>query len=193
MESEHAVHGLIFASLRDYLAAVHGPEIESEVLRHEPAYLLGEAYPDERFEAVVERACVVTGLERSAFLHDLGIFMTENTFAQLYPAIFKLSQGAREFLLTVEQPIHELVRAAIPHALPPKLSISVVDEQRLSIVYTSPRKLCDLLQGLVEGTGRHYREDVRIDELRCMHRGDPTCAFEIRFGPDVVETARRGI
>jgi hypothetical protein len=144
----------------------------------------------------------VTGLEHSALLHDLGVFMTENTFVRLYPALFTLSQSTREFLLTVEQPIHELIRAAIPKALPPKLSISALDEQRLSIVYTSPRKLCDLLQGLVEGTGRHYREDVRIDELTCMHRGDPTCAFEVRFGRrswseagrrEVVETARPGI
>lgn len=148
---------------------------------NEPIYLVSEAYPDERFTTLVDRACEASRLDRRARLHDLGVFTAEKTFARLYPALFALSTSTREFLLTVEQPIHELVRTAIPHALPPKLGISALDEQAVSIVYMSPRRLCELLRGLVEGTARHYGEPVHIEERSCMHLGDQACTFEVRF------------
>jgi len=54
-------------------------------------------------------------------------------------------------------------------------------ENGISIVYTSPRRLCAMLRGLVEGTARHYGETVHIEERSCMHRGDEACTFEILF------------
>lgn len=175
------MHGLIFMSFRDYLASVHGAALEEAVLAGEPVYLLSEAYPDDRFTTVVERACQMTGLERDALLRDFGAFTAERTFVRLYPALFDLSASARDFLLTVEKPIHELVRVAIPNARPPELTVFELDERRISIVYTSPRRLCTLLRGLVEGTARHYRENVRLEERTCMHRGDRTCTFDVHF------------
>jgi hypothetical protein len=52
------LHGLIFISFRDYLAAIHGAASERRVTEGEPRYLLSEAYPDERFERLVEQAPV---------------------------------------------------------------------------------------------------------------------------------------
>jgi predicted hydrocarbon binding protein len=179
-------------SFRDYLAAVHGPAVEQVVLAGEPVYLMGEAYPDERFGALLERACNSTGLERDELLHAFGAFTAERTFARLYPALFDLSGTARTFLLTVERPIHELVRVAIPNASPPELTVSELDEHRISIVYTSPRRLCALLRGLVDGTAQHYRELAHLEERTCMHRGDRACTFVVSFDrrPATVRTAR---
>ncbi len=174
------MHGLIFISFRDYLAGQHEAGIAQDVMSGEPVYLLSEAYPDERFNALVERACVETGMERDTLLHDFGVFTAQRTFARLYSPIFAMYPSTRSFLLDVERPIHELVRVAIPNALPPELAVSELGDDGLSIVYTSPRQLCPLLSGLVEGTARHYRETVRVEEQTCMRRGDPACTFEVR-------------
>lgn len=149
----------------------------------EHVYLLSEAYPDERFSALVERACEVTGLPPDTLLHDLGVFTAERTFVRLYPNLFSVSPSERAFLLTVERPIHEIVRVAIPHALPPQLAISESGELGISIIYSSTRQMCDLLRGLVEGTAHHYGETVHIEEGPCMKRGDQACTFEVRFEP----------
>jgi hypothetical protein len=175
------VHGLIFISFRDYLTASHGAGIENLVLAGEPAYLVSEAYPDDRFTALVERACEATGLDRETLLCDFGIFAAERTFARLYPALFDICSSTREFLLTVEQPIHELVRVAIPNANPPKLAVTELGENGVSIVYSSPRRMCALLRGLVEGVVRHYHEGLHLDERTCMHRGANACTFALRF------------
>jgi predicted hydrocarbon binding protein len=176
------VHGLIFVSFRDYLAAEHGAATEQEVMAGEPRYLLSEAYADERFTNVIERTCRLTGFPPDALLRDFGAFTAEKTFARLYPALFDLSGTARSFLLTVETRIHEVVRVAIPSALPPELVVSEIGENAISIAYTSRRKLCALLRGLVEGTARHYGDTVQIEERACMHRGDKTCTFQLFFG-----------
>jgi predicted hydrocarbon binding protein len=175
------VHGLIFVSFRDYLVAEHGASTEQEVMAGEPRFLVSDAYPDERFTSLVERACEVTGLSHDDLLTDFGGFTAEKTFARLYPAIFERSGSARSFLLTVETRIHEVVRVAIPDAFPPELEVSESGESAVSIVYRSPRRLCTLLRGLVQGTARHYGERAEIEEHTCVHRGDDECTFEVLF------------
>jgi predicted hydrocarbon binding protein len=175
------VHGLIFASFRDYLVAEHGATTEEEVMAGEPRHLVSEAYADEAFTSIVERACVTTALAHDVLLRDFGAFTAEKTFARLYPALFARSGSARSFLLTVESRIHQVVRVAIPDALPPELQVSEVGESAVSITYRSPRRLCAMLSGLVEGTARHYGEPAQIEERSCMQRGDDRCTFEVLF------------
>jgi hypothetical protein len=175
------VHGVIFTSFRDYVAAAQGSAAEAELFQDEPAYLLSESYPDDQLVRLIEQAAQRTGRTADEILFDFGVFAAESTFARLYPAFFDVSPGAREFLLTVETRIHELVRATIPNAGPPQLDISPLGEDGVTIVYDSPRRLCVLLRGLTEGTARHYGERAATEERTCMHRGDRACTFEVRF------------
>jgi predicted hydrocarbon binding protein len=175
------MHGLIFVSLRDYLSAEHGAATEQEVMAGEPQYFVSEGYPDERFTRIVERACRSTGMPPEELLHEFGVFTAQKTFARLYPALFDLSESARSFLLTVETRIHEVVRVAIPDALPPELDVAELGNDGISIVYMSRRRLCPMLRGLVDGTARHYSEAVTIEEPQCMLRGDRQCTLEVRF------------
>ena len=170
----------MFTSLRDYLGAVGGAESIESVFREE-VYLSSGAYDDEHFSALVERACKQLGVETDELLHDFGVFTTERTFTRLYPPFFAESKSARDFLLTVETRIHELVRATVPNARPPRLHVSPRGEQGVSIVYSSPRKLCVLLRGLAEGVAVHYQEPIAIEETTCMRRGDEACTFEMSF------------
>jgi hypothetical protein len=174
------VHGVIFTSLRDFVGATHGPDMVEEVFRDE-FYLLSESYDDEKLVALLGRAKEVTGADADELLHDFGVFTAERTFTRLYPAFFATAPSARQFLLTVETRIHELVRATVPNVSPPRLGVTELGHDGVSIDYTSPRKLCVLLRGLTEGTARHYGETAAIDEASCMHRGDSSCRFDVRF------------
>jgi heme-NO-binding protein len=174
------VHGLIFASLRDYLGATGGAGKVERVFRDE-IYLSSGAYDDEHFFTLLARACEETGTEPDEFLLDFGVYTAERTFRTLYPAFFSIAGSAREFLLTTETRIHELVRASVPNARPPRLSVTELGEHGVSIAYSSPRKLCVLLRGLAQGVALHYQETATIDETTCMLRGDDACTFELHF------------
>jgi hypothetical protein len=175
------MHGLIFASFRDYLLTEHGPDIAHDVTAGEPQYTLSEAYPDAQLLELLERACARTGLTRDELLFEFGVFTAATTFARLYSVLFKLSPTARAFLLTVETPIHEVVRESMPKARPPELAVTDLGDEGLEILYTSPRRLCAMLRGLVEGTGRVYGETIELEELECVHHGASACRFQIRF------------
>ena len=175
------MHGLIFASFHDYLVTEHGPEVASDVTAGEPQYTLSEAYPDERFLALLEHARERTGLSRDELLFEFGVFTAATTFARLYTLLYKMSPTARDFLLTVETPIHDVVRVALPDARPPELAVTDRGGNGLEIVYTSPRRICAMLRGLVEGPARVYGETIQVEELECMHHGAAACRFALRF------------
>jgi hypothetical protein len=175
------MHGVIFTSFRDYLAASHGQATAAAVFEAEPEYLLSHAYPDESLLRLVALASARTGHEPDEIVFEFGVFTAEITFARLYPAFFDVPPSTREFLLTVETRIHELVRATIPNAGPPRLVVSPNGGEGISIAYDSPRQLCVLLRGLTEGAARHYGEHAEMEERTCMLRGDPACTFEVAF------------
>jgi Haem-NO-binding len=177
------VHGVIFSSFRDFLTVAHGSETADRVFDGEPIYLLSESYPDESLGRLVARATEAVGADTNELVHDFGVYTASKTFTRLYPAFFAIAHSAREFLLTVETRIHELVRATIPNAAPPQLHVTELGDDAVSIVYSSPRRLCVLLRGLTEGTTQHYGETATIEETTCMWRGDDQCTFEVRFSP----------
>lgn len=177
------MHGLIFSSLRDFVISAHGRDAAQELFAGEPSYLLTESYPDERLLGLVSRAAAMTGAEEAAIVHDFGVFAAERTFTALYPAFYAIAGSAREFLLTFESRIHELVRATIPNAVPPRLAVSALGEDGVEIMYDSPRQLCVLLRGLVEGTAAHFGESPTMDERTCMLSGDDACRLQVRLAP----------
>jgi predicted hydrocarbon binding protein len=174
------MHGIVFASLHDYARAHLGPERAAAIFDR-GFYSMSDAHPDEEFIRVLERTRDARRLEQDELLREFGSFTAEQTFARLYPDHFALAGDARTFLLTVEDRIHELVRATIPEARPPALHVDAAGDRALAITYTSHRRLCRLLEGLVVGTGRHYGELLEVDEVDCMNSGASACRFEVQF------------
>jgi hypothetical protein len=178
------MHGLVMVSLHEYVDAKHGTRAAAAIFAGDEPYLVTEAYPDERFRELVRRASAETGLTEEELLFAFGVFAGSVTFPRLYPAMFEPASSAQEFLLTVEQRIHELVRATIPGASPPQLFVSELDEGGgVLIVYTSSRRLCLLLRGLAAGTALRFGEVTSFEETSCMLRGDLACRLEVRLSP----------
>ena len=71
------------------------------------------------------------------------------------------------------------MRATIPGAYPPKLHVQPLNQAGVLVSYTSERRLCRLLEGLVRGTAEHYGETLVVEEIQCMRRGDPGCVFTV--------------
>jgi hypothetical protein len=172
------MHGLIFASLRDYTALRLGEEHEVE-LWADRVFETTDTYDDEWFTAQVERLAVATGDSVEEIQRGFGSFAAQTTFAELYPEYYKESPNTFTFLLGIEEHIHELVRATIKGASPPELHVQPFGEVGVLVSYTSERRLCAMLEGLVRGTAEQYGEAVVVEEIQCMHRGDAGCVFTV--------------
>lgn len=172
------MHGLIFASLRDYSLRRLGEKAAAELwtgTTYEPT----EAYADEDFHERLGAVAAALEVSPVDLQRDFGAYAAGTTFAGLYPDYFAESGGTLTFLLGVEHKIHELVRATISGAYPPNLHVRALGEDGVLVSYTSDRGLCPLLEGLVRGTAAEYGETVELEELQCMHRGDPGCVWSV--------------
>jgi hypothetical protein len=169
------MHGLIFAGFSNFIHARY-PDLAPAIWESEPGYDPAEAYSDNDFTRILTHTIERTGAGSREILLEFGRFAAQKTFFELYPAYYHASSSTQQFLLGVENRIHELVRSTVPGAAPPRLQVSPLG-QGVSISYTSERGLCDLLEGLVLGAAGHYSETYSIDQVLCMHRGDPACVF----------------
>jgi predicted hydrocarbon binding protein len=179
----------VFTSFRHFVTNRFGREVATRLWVDESQYLITQAYPDSVFTDLFTKVCEDTGSDPDQLLRDFGMFAAERTFVLLYPSYFDLAGDARTFFLTVEQRIHELVRATVNDAQPPRLRVEPLGEDGVRILYDSPRRLCLFLDGLVRGTARHFREEADVVEVQCMRRGAPVCEFHVRLRPVAVPAA----
>jgi len=170
------LHGILFAGFHDFLRDLGGADLAAGVFGDE-TYSMVDAHPDDAFERLLARAVSQTGFEREELERRFGSFTGEHLFPRLYPAFYEIAPDTHGFLLGVEDRIHELVRATVPHAEPPSLAVRASGKGGVEIRYDSPRRLCRLLEGLVHGTARHYSERVRVEETACVSKGAPACRF----------------
>ena len=173
------MHGLIFASLRDYTTLRLGEERRTAEIWTDRVFEPTEAYDDAWFTAQIVRLAVATGDSVDEIQRGFGSFAAQTTFAALYPAYYKENADTFTFLLGIEEKIHELVRATIKGASPPVLHVQPFGEDGVLISYTSERRLCAMLEGLVHGTAEHCGEAVVAEEIQCMRRGDAGCVFTV--------------
>lgn len=171
------MHGLIFTGFRTFVASEYA-QVADEILANRGRHLATRAYDDHEFEQLVARTVELTGDTRATVLRRFGIYSGISTFRLLYPAYYAAHDNTFSFLLDIEEQIHEVVRRSVPGAAPPRLDVGALADGSVSITYTSPRKLCELLEGLVVGVGRYYGDALRIDQPVCMHREDAAgCTF----------------
>ena len=101
--------------------------------------------------------------------------------AEQYPHFFTSQNSARSFVLTLNDIIHPEVRRLYPGAYVPEFDFDTSIPDALTLGYRSPRKLCALAHGFIEGAADHFGEIVVVEQVQCMHRGDAKCVFQIRF------------
>jgi hypothetical protein len=173
------VHGLVFTAFRAFSVSEY-PGFSDRLWDGSRRYLATEAYEDAEFDALVGRAVELSGDPRATVLRRFGIFAGVSTFRFLYPEYYAAHDDTLGFLVNVEDRIHNVVRRTVPGAAPPQLVVERLDETGVRIDYSSARRLCELLDGLVVGVSRYYGDSLRVEQPSCMLRGDAVCTFVVR-------------
>lgn len=182
------MHGLIFvtwekylserfsgALLKDYRAAI------GETAATSP--LASRTYSDEVLLAGVQAACQLTGLPLDTLLWEYGrYFMINGLTGHLCAYLLTKAKDGRELLLMMRQ-AHAQMRRLPDGLTPPLFAYQAISDSRndLALLYDSPRRLCALLWGAIEGAALRYGQRIRITEVSCMKQGAPVCRFEIHF------------
>jgi len=176
------MHGIIFDQLRQFTQAGYSDDAWRSMLASVPdrgVYFVSEDYPDEELEQLLSVAESLTGNPRNGLLFEFGTFIVPGLL-QLYGVLLDPKWDLLEVLENVEGTIHRVVRLRHPEARPPYLSTARTGSDQVSILYDSPRKMCWLGKGIIQGLQIHYEEQVTIVDETCMHKGDDICTIAVR-------------
>jgi hypothetical protein len=176
--------GVIFGLLQTLVVRDHGEEGWDTVLERagsEGIYTSLGSYPDRELFALLAETGRLSGRSRDDALRWLGRESLP-LLAASYPGFFTPHRDARAFALTVNAIIHPEVRKLYPGADVPEFAFDASVPDRLSMAYRSSRGMCLFGEGLLEGAGRHYGQDVQITQPECTRRGDARCRLQVVFG-----------
>jgi heme-NO-binding protein len=176
--------GIIFNLLEEAFTAEHGEDAWDDLLRvsgTDGAYTSLGRYPDQELVTLVGAAADVRGESVPDCLRWFG----REAMARLagsYSTFFVDHYSLRTFLPTINEVIHAEVRKLYPGADTPWFDVDE-DGDALQLVYASPRRLCPLAEGLIEGAAARFGESVVIHQPECMLRGDARCVLVCSLQP----------
>ena len=182
------MHGLVFVTWEKYLTERFGSDLLNEY-RHAIGEGIGETpltsrvYSDELLLAGVGAASRLTRQTPDTLLHEYGrYFMLNGLISRLCAYLLNDIHSARDLLLAMSK-AHEQMAYADEQVTPPLFGYAAMPNEPngLYLTYDSPRKLCPLLIGAIEGSAERYGEQAQVFEQTCMREGAPTCTFAIRF------------
>lgn len=188
------MQGLIFVTWEKYLSERFTGSVIREYRDNlgktlPTAILASRVYDDNLLLAGVAEASHITKVPVEMLLREFGrYFITNGLTRHLCAYILTQVHSGRELLLAMHDAHQQMSR--LPDGLAPPLFQFTTRSQHpdeLMLIYDSPRKLCPVLVGAIEGAAERYGEQVRIVERTCMKRGDSICRFEIRFSASSTE------
>ena len=192
MPGEEDMHGLIFVTWEKYLSERFDSSLLNtyrKAIGETPATapLVSRVYDDATLLAGVGVACQLTHLPADTLLREYGRYFILNGLTR-HLCAYLLSQvhSGRELLLTMRH-AHEQMSRTTDGVTPPLFRYEALPShpQGLVLIYDSPRKLCAVLVGAIEGAAVRYEERVQIVERSCMKRGADVCRFEVVFSPPI--------
>lgn len=175
--------GVIFNLLEEAVVDQFGDNTWDDLLdaaELEGAYTSLGSYPDSEIMALVAAASEKLHLSPAAILRWFGKSAIPS-LAVHYPAFFEAPGNVRNFLLSVNTIIHPEVRKLYSGAGCPHFRFQQLGTGELIIGYSSPRKMCALAEGFIDGAAAHYGETVNVSHRNCMHDGSEECALVVQW------------
>ncbi len=177
------VKGIVFNLLEEAVTAAHGFDAWADLIDLagvSGVYTSLGSYPDDDMTGLVHAAAKLLASPEHEILQWFGRAAMP-MLAQRYGNFFEGHDGARSFVLSVNAIIHPEVRKLYSGAGCPHFHFEDAADGALLVGYRSPRKLCHLAHGFVQGASDHYGEEVEIEHLQCMLEGHPLCRLAVRW------------
>ncbi len=185
--------GIIFKHFESFVVDNFGEDVFEDVLDStelitEGPFVGPGTYPDEDLFALVGTAIGKLGIPLNDALYAFGTYLFDH-LAAAAPVFVESSADLRTFLLTIHSVIHVEVRKLFPGADTPDFSYEEPADDRLVMHYTSKRKLCPLVRGLLDGAAKSFGESIVCTETSCVHEGADQCTFQLTFEGAVEQAA----
>jgi hypothetical protein len=173
--------GIIFNLLEDVVVDNYGDRTWNELLDAaglDGVYTSLGNYDDSEITALVSAAATALSTTDGEVLRWFGQRAIPG-MAKRWPEFFAPHRNSLPFLISLNDVIHPEVRKLYSGAFCPHFDFAAPAENKLTIGYRSPRKLCELAHGFIIGAGEHYGETLSVKHSECMHDGSDRCLITV--------------
>jgi len=158
--------GVVFTEFLGMVEDAFSAEMVDDIIddAHLPsggAYTAVGTYSHDEMVAMVVALSQRSGMPVPDLVRAFGQHLF-GRFVQAYPAFFDGASSAFQFLSGIEDIIHAEVLKLYPDAELPRFEVEHHDDQRLILLYHSPRHFEDLAEGLMLGCISHFGEPIRL-------------------------------
>lgn len=178
------MHGVIFVELKKYVDAKVGGDAWRALVETSGVptkmYMAMRTYDDAELVSLVQTASSMTGTPAPALLRDFGAFIVPDLM-KMYRAFMKNDWRTLDVLQYTESNIHAQVRQMTKGAMPPFLTCTRTSPTDVMIRYSSPRRLCSVGEGIIDGIAAHFGEKVVQRHDKCMLRGAAECEMGVKL------------
>lgn len=176
--------GIVFNMLGDMVEEQFGMDVWDDLIdatapESKGIYTSVEVYPDAELLNYVGEIAKHTGAEIPDVIRAFGRYML-GRFAEVHPDFFE-GHDVKSFLKSVDDVIHVEVRKLHPDVVLPQFICEDGKAGGLVMHYHSPRSLCYLAEGLIEGAAAHFGVGVETGHAVCMHHGADHCVLDLSF------------
>ena len=191
--------GLIPKVLIELVTNTYGTETALEIKRgagcvSDLEFRINEVYDDELWLKLVMATTEVLNCTAEQLEEEYARYFLKDA-QQRWPAWFKMSKTAREFLErhpAVHNNFADAVRDSYARErIKDKFRIEKLND-RIITHYCSPNRHCHLYISLAQEVLKLYDEQAVIEELKCMKRGDEECEIWITW-PQVSQIVGSGL
>ncbi|TQF67571.1 heme NO-binding domain-containing protein [Pseudoalteromonas luteoviolacea] len=171
--------GHIFILLEDFISEVAGDELLYDALDAcsfdtRQGFVRTENYPDEHLVELVGIVVDKIGMPLSQAHFGFGQWLYPK-LASLLPAQFTQHPHPAYVLKKLDD-LHSIeLKKLYPDAQPPAFKYVSTSPYSAELIYTSPRKLFDLVKGVLAGMSDYYKVEITVD-MQAHWRGDENCA-----------------
>ncbi len=178
--------GIIFNLLENLILEKFGDDLMEEIYAdvnfssEVPPFVGPETYPDSDLLAIIGYLSEKINLSPDKLVFEFGKYMFP-VLADKYPVFFEGINEPIAFLKNVDGIIHVEVKKLFEGANPPSVLIEQISSNKAILTYISTRRLCKLVEGMLEGVASHFNQKVIYSHKQCLNDGADKCIFDIEF------------
>ena len=175
--------GVIFNLLETMVEEKFGIEAWDALLQQtgsDGVFVSTAVYSDEQLTSLVVAASEKLDVPVNDLIRLFGEYIFPH-FKTKNPSLIPDGMTLKEFLLTVDRVVHVEVRKLHPDANLPSFEYVDENDDELTMIYSSPRKMCMLAEGLISGAAKHFGTSYTLTHDKCMHNGEDTCELHLKI------------
>lgn len=177
--------GAVFIALNDMVEETFSMKVWDAVLakvkpKSEGIYISAASYDDQEIVDLVMSLSEEVDTDVNVLIRAFGQYLFRELNTK-FPIFSEMHNNLFDLLSSIHGVIHKEVDKLYENASLPTIDCEVLNHNHLIMNYSSPRKLCQLAEGLIAGAAEFYSVTVDISQSQCEHDGADHCVIHVRM------------